>query len=131
VLNAPAWFRRPLALPQVFSWPLLLASIYLVGAAVVLLHRVGRPQGSFEDTTRLVTTGIYRFIRHPMYASLLALGWGAFLKNISLAGVALVIVLTVSACLTAKVEESENLSKFGQAYCEYMQKSRRFIPFLF
>ncbi len=131
VLNAPAWFRKPFGLPQVLSWTLLLAAIYLVIAAVVLLHRVGRPQGSFEDTTRLVTIGIYRLIRHPMYASLLALGWGAFLKSISIASAALVTILTISAYLTAKVEEAENLAKFGLAYRDYMQKTRRFIPFLF
>src|SRR5512143_3220850 len=94
VLNAPVWFRRPLGFPQVLSWPFLLASIYLPLAAVILLRRIGRPQGDFEATTQLVTSGIYRFIRHPMYASLLALGWGACLKQISTASVALVILLS-------------------------------------
>lgn len=130
ILNAPEWFRQPLAFPQVLSWPLLLAAIYLPVAAVVLLHRVGRPQGTFEDTTQLVTSGIYRYIRHPMYASLLALGWGAFLKQITFASVALVIILSVSAYLTARVEEGENLAKFGDAYQEYRRRTRWFIPFL-
>jgi len=131
VLNAPVWFHRPLGFPQVLSWPFLLASIYLPIAAVILLHRVGQPQGDFENTTRLVTSGIYRYIRHPMYAALLALGWGAFLKQISIPSVALVIVLSVSAYLTARVEEVENLAKFGSAYLEYQRKTRRFIPFIF
>ncbi len=131
VLNAPVWFRQPLGFPQVLSWPFLLASIYLPIAAVVLLHRVGRPQGSFEDTTQLVTSGVYRFIRHPMYASLLSFGWGAFLKQISIPSVALAVILTAAAYLTARIEEAENLAKFGSIYQEYMRKTRRFIPFLF
>lgn len=131
ILNAPVWFRAPFSFPQVISWLLLLASIYLVAAAVILLHKVGQPEGSFEDTTQLVTSGIYRFIRHPMYASLLALGWGVFLKDISILSGALTAVLTAAVYLTARTEEAENLAKFGQIYRDYMLKTRRFIPFLF
>ena len=36
---------------------------------------------AFENTVKLVEVGLYRFIRHPMYASLLLLAWGAFLKH--------------------------------------------------
>jgi len=130
VLNLPFWFTDPFNIPQVFSWPLLIASILLVAAAVVELRRVGKPQGRFEATTCLVKTGVYRYVRHPMYASLLTLGWGAGLKHLSWLVMGLLIILTVSAALTARVEEAEDLTKFGAAYEEYKRETRWFIPFL-
>jgi protein-S-isoprenylcysteine O-methyltransferase Ste14 len=92
VLNAPHWFVHPLDAQQILSWLLLSLSIVLVVWGVVLLRRLGRsrpttdksPEFKWENTERLVTTGVYRYIRHPMYSSLLFLAWGAFLKSVSL-----------------------------------------------
>jgi protein-S-isoprenylcysteine O-methyltransferase Ste14 len=84
-----------------------------------------------EKTTRLVTIGPYRFIRHPMYASLLYLAWGIFLKHITLLSVVLVIFASLLLVATAILEEKENLPYFGGAYAAYMQYTKRFIPFIF
>ena len=73
---------------QLASWALPLTSLLLAAHGFYLLRRVGKPDRSIEDatrlgiekTTRLVRSGAYRYIRHPLYASLLALAWGAFLK---------------------------------------------------
>jgi protein-S-isoprenylcysteine O-methyltransferase Ste14 len=107
--------------------------------AVVLLHRVGspRPAGeqssdyAWEHTGSLITTGIFRYIRHPMYASLLLLAWGAFLKSVSVTTSILVVVATLAVMATVRLEEVENLVRFGQAYRDYMERTRRFVPFLF
>jgi protein-S-isoprenylcysteine O-methyltransferase Ste14 len=130
VLNAPAWFAEPFVPRQIVSWLLLLASLGLVIHGFCLLRQIGRPQGSFENTTTLVETGAYRYIRHPLYSSLLGLAWGAFLKWPSLFGVALVLAATAALIATAKVEEGENLVKFGPAYHDYMQRTKMFVPFL-
>jgi protein-S-isoprenylcysteine O-methyltransferase Ste14 len=81
LLNLPVWFRDPLSARQLTSWFLGAVSIALVIEGFRLLRLIGQPsaaarQGSdfgFESTTTLVTVGAYRFIRHPLYASLLAL----------------------------------------------------------
>lgn len=130
ILNLPSWFMYAFEFPQILAWPLLIGSIWLVAAALVELRRVGKPQGSFEATTCLVKTGIYRYIRHPMYASLLTLGWGAGLKHLTFAVVALLTILTISVYLTARVEEAEDLEKFGAAYEAYKRETRWFIPYL-
>jgi protein-S-isoprenylcysteine O-methyltransferase Ste14 len=86
---------------------------------------------SFENTARLVESGLYRFIRHPMYSSLLFLAWGAFLKHITPLNT--VLIFTVSAFLTAcaRVEERENIRFFGATYDGYMKRTKMFIPWLF
>ena len=44
---------------------------------------------AFERTTKLVTSGIYKYIRHPLYSSLLLLAWGAFFKAPTQTGITL------------------------------------------
>jgi protein-S-isoprenylcysteine O-methyltransferase Ste14 len=98
-----------------------------------LLRVIGQPEpeGSFEDTTTLVTVGAYKYIRHPLYSSLLFLAWGIFFKNVSLLTTLLAVVATVSLVATARVEEQENVAKFGDSYTAYMQQTKMFVPFLF
>jgi len=131
LLNAEHWFSQPFALRQIISWGLLVGSLFLAVHGFRLLRVVGQPEGQIEDTTKLVTVGAYRYIRHPLYSSLLLLGWGAFLKAPSLAGLLLAGVATVALVATTRVEEAENLQKFGEAYAAYMETTRRFIPHLF
>ena len=59
------------------------------------------------------------------------LGFGAFLKHPGWLGAILVIVATFFLILTAKVEELENLSKFGVEYAAYMKKTKMFVHFMF
>lgn len=131
LLNLELWFSDPLSPLQIASWLLLLGSLILAVEGFWLLRRAGKPKGRLENTTRLVTTGVYRFIRHPLYGSLMLLGWGVFLKSPSLAEVGLAIVVSVFLALTAKAEERENLARFGNEYVEYMKRSWMFIPFVF
>jgi len=84
-----------------------------------------------EETTVLVMQGAFRYIRHPLYSSLLFLGWGIFFKDPSFIGSILVLAASAFITATAKVEESENINKFCNTYVEYMKKTKMFIPFLF
>jgi len=138
-LNVGAWFRDPFSPRQLISWVLLLASLLLAVHGFTLLSRVGKPDRTIEDparlgiekTTHLVRSGAYRFIRHPLYASLLALAWGVFLKAPSWLGLGLAALATGALYLTARVEERENLRNFGAEYADYMRETRGFIPFVF
>jgi protein-S-isoprenylcysteine O-methyltransferase Ste14 len=138
VLNADRWFHNPWSWHQLISWPLLLISGFLVIHGVSLLRKRGRPDAqrydetlvAFERTTVLVTTGIYRYIRHPLYSSLLFLAWGAFFKVPSWLGGLLALATTLFLVATAKVEEVENTQFFGPSYEEYMGQTKMFIPFI-
>lgn len=139
IVNFPMWEVDPFAPHQIASWTLLLISPTLAIHAVWLLSRQGSPNDlrsevellSFERTSLLVTTGAYRYIRHPMYAALLFLAWGAFLKDASAASAALVAGASVMLLLTALRDEAECREHFGTTYTEYMKTSKRFLPFLF
>ena len=139
LLNLDRWFYRPFSLHQLLSWPLLIASLFLVIDGFRLLRLVGQPDDARDDpsligiekTTTLVTVGAYRYIRHPLYSSLLFLAWGTFFKDPSWLGVFLALTATVFLTLTARIEEAENSRFFGAAYQSYIKQTKMFIPFLF
>ncbi len=140
LLNAPFWFTKPLSVPQLVSWSFGAASIALAVEGFRLFRVIGRPSSvagsttdlGFEKTTKLVTVGAYRFIRHPLYSSLLAFIWCAFLKRPSAtAGLVLAVCGTGFLVATSIREERENIVHFGPSYSAYMRQTWRFIPFLF
>jgi protein-S-isoprenylcysteine O-methyltransferase Ste14 len=139
ILNMPFWFDDPFSWNQSTSWPLLLCSLMLIIHSADLMFILGLPEGAvphspnlaFENTTRLLVVGAFRFIRHPMYTSVILLAWGVAMKNPTLQSLCLTLVVTVFLFATAKVEERENVERFGEEYRQYMKKSRMFIPFVF
>ena len=131
LLSAPYWFTDPLSPRQAFSWILLAGSAALAANGFAMLRRHGAPTGGIETTQTLVERGAYRWVRHPLYGSLLLAGIGAALKHVTPWSLGLVLILAGLLLATARVEERENLERFGQAYGDYMRRTRRFIPFLY
>lgn len=139
LLNLEVWFKDPFSWHQIISWCLLLVSLFLVAHGVHLLRQRGRPDRQREDallvgierTTALVTTGAYRYIRHPLYSSLLFLAWGVFFKLPSWVGALLAVSCTVLLVATARAEEVEDIRYFGPDYEAYRRRTKMFIPFLF
>ena len=138
LINHPYWFSNLFSPLHVLSWLLLVASIYFVIQSVLMLKKQGghaareeMPENhSFENTVNVVDDGLYKYIRHPMYSSLLFLGWGAFLKQITPLTVILVLFVTGFLIAAARVEEKENIRFFGNIYVEYMKRSKMFVPWL-
>ncbi|HUX38631.1 MAG TPA: isoprenylcysteine carboxylmethyltransferase family protein [Rectinemataceae bacterium] len=133
------WFGNLLAWHQLLSWFLLAVSLVPLAFGLRMLMARGKASKTergdpslfaFEKTTVLVTGGIYKYIRHPLYASLLFLSWGIFFKRPSLLGAILAICATFLLMATALADERECLVYFGDGYREYMKHSKRFIPFV-
>jgi protein-S-isoprenylcysteine O-methyltransferase Ste14 len=131
LLNLDHWLRDPFSAHQIVSWLLLLSSLALAVHGFYLLRAIGEPREGFEDTTTLVKVGAYKYIRHPLYASLLLLGWGAFFKDPSLLGGILVVAASAFLVATARVEEAENRQRFGADYAVYVKTTKMLVPFLF
>ncbi len=136
--NLPHWFDDPFSVRQIISWILLIYSVVLVVQSFYFFKKSGGSRErrnnetnfEFEDTTALIQEGIYKYIRHPMYGSLLFLALGAMFKYISFITISLALLTLVFVFLTARTEEKENINFFGDSYVEYMKKSKMFIPFI-
>jgi protein-S-isoprenylcysteine O-methyltransferase Ste14 len=138
LLNVDDWFHDPWSIRQLASWTLLALSGLLVIGGLYQLKRMGKPEEKrtepgllgWEKTTELITGGIFRYVRHPMYCSLLLLAWGIFLKSPTWPAVGLVAAASLFLWLTARFEEVEDIRYFGSAYRDYMRHSWMFVPFL-
>lgn len=139
VINLPYWFKDPFSLRQIFSWIFLFISIYLVYQSFTLLKKIGgagerkdfNANYKFENTTNLISNGIYKYIRHPMYSSLLFLCVGSLFKNLSGEAIIISFIAVIFLILTAKFEEKENIKFFGEEYILYIRRTKMFVPFLF
>ncbi|HPR32522.1 MAG TPA: isoprenylcysteine carboxylmethyltransferase family protein [Prolixibacteraceae bacterium] len=137
--NYRYWFTDPFSIPQFFSWFFLIVAVYMVLAGVVTMKKKGRAEKkardeehlfSFEATTALVSEGIFRYIRHPLYASLLFLNWGVFLKHFEIHLLVTAIASTIFLYITARYDEKECEEYFGEEYRLYRKRTRLFIPWI-
>jgi protein-S-isoprenylcysteine O-methyltransferase Ste14 len=139
ITNVGYWFINPFSIHQVISWIFLFLSVYLVIAGSILLKKEGKPNKNrnekglyqFEKTTVLVDSGVYRYIRHPLYSSLIFLTWGIFMKQTIWITFILSFISSAFLFLAAKAEERECQLFFGDQYSAYMKRTKRFIPLLF
>ena len=138
LLVVPRWIDAWTSPRQLASWVLITLSAYFALRGAYLLRTLGKPDAAqdgvelyaFEKTSCLVAAGLYRHVRHPLYASLLFLTWGFYLKHPANPELLLALSASLFLILAAKIDEIECLARFGDAYRAYMKTTRRFIPFL-
>ncbi len=99
-------------------------------AAMRNLNRQYTPGHAAHLPTEIVTSGPYRYIRHPVYTANLLMTGGVFLASGSLWLVANLIVLMVYYRFATHSEESSISAQFPE-YGEYMKRTGRFFPRMF
>ena len=127
-------YAIPLFRPFLFGAGILLI---LVGMAfrlyaIRILGKYFTGVVSIQTGQTVVENGPYHFIRHPSYTGALIsfLGFGLALTNwLSLGLVMLVTLFGYS--YRVHVEEQALVKGLGQPYREYMQHTKRFIPFIY
>jgi protein-S-isoprenylcysteine O-methyltransferase Ste14 len=130
LLNYRWWFTEPFSPIHIVSWLLLIFSIYPVTAGFILLKREGKPDNNFENTSALVKSGIYGYIRHPLYLSIFLLGTGIMLKYPGALQLIFGAANMVALVITALTEEKEMIARFGEDYRRYMKETKMFIPYV-
>ena len=130
LMNYQEWFKDPFSIIQIISWILLICSAILPVWGFYLLYKKGKPKDQIENTSLLVTAGLYKYIRHPLYLSLLLGGFGALLKDPGIVQIILAIINTIALIFTATVEEKEMLKKFGDEYADYIKNTKMFFPYI-
>ncbi|NYT01191.1 MAG: isoprenylcysteine carboxylmethyltransferase family protein [Methanosarcinales archaeon] len=122
------------ALPQWAGWlgvVLFSSSLWLLWRSHVDLGSNWSPKLEIGPDQTLVTGGVYSRIRHPMYAAhwLWALAQPLLLWN-WVAGPAFLVALLPLYLVRVSREEQMMLSRFGEQYREYMDRTGRIIPSL-
>lgn len=131
--NFPNWASYAAQLPLV----LLGAAVYAF--ALWLFRTSHRDLGhnwsitlEVRERHQLVTRGVYRIVRHPMYSAfwLMAVGQALLLSNV-VAGLAGLVGFGILYFLRIAEEERMMLNTFGEEYREYMKRTPRIIPRVF
>ncbi len=128
----PSWMAwSSVRLPEWLRWTGVGVGVIAGGLLIWTLRSLGRNLTDTVVTRRvhtLVTSGPYRWVRHPFYDalalaglanSLTAANWFLFLS-----GGLLIVLLIVRTC----TEEEKLVARFGDAYRTYMERSGRFLP---
>ena len=107
-------------------------AICLLWCSHAKLGRNWTPTPGIRNDHSLVTDGVYKYIRHPMYAAhwLWAIAQVFMLHN-WIAGYSFLIAIVPHYFMRVNEEEQMMLSQFGEEYRAYMEKTRRLIPRLF
>ena len=101
--------------------------LFATWARVVLGRNWGMPMTLHEDP-QLITSGPYRYVRHPIYTGLIAMWIGTSLSYpLTAIPGAFIIVYTV---FSAVREERDMEQRFPEAYPAYKQRSKMLLPFL-
>ena len=114
----------------------LCAGVACLGLGLELLRRSHRDLGRCWSNTlelrarhRLVTSGVYRHVRHPMYAALLLFGIGqALVLPNWIAGPSFLVAFAVLVLRRHAVEEAMMKGAFGAAYEAYAARTARLVP---
>lgn len=81
-----------------------------------------------SGTGKLVTNGIYRYIRHPQYSGFMLIIIGFLLQWPTLITLIMAPILSIMYRRLAIKEEKVMISKFGDEYKQYMNDVPRFFP---
>jgi protein-S-isoprenylcysteine O-methyltransferase Ste14 len=147
ILLVVAWIGFFIPLVWVFSSALSFADYplrvgpFIVGIACLvaglwLLHRSHADLGTnwsitleIREDHRLITDGVYRSVRHPMYTAffLHSVGQALVLPN-WVAGPSYLIAFAILFALRVHTEERMMIETFGDAYLAYMAKTKRLVP---
>jgi protein-S-isoprenylcysteine O-methyltransferase Ste14 len=109
-------------------------TVQMIAVALMIWARITFGRRSFHATASpteggLVTSGPYRFIRHPIYAAAIYLIWAGVLSH--LGWLSLLLGLAGSAGFAARMLAEEHLLKEQYpAYLEYASRTRRILPFV-
>jgi len=108
----------------------LILSGLIALAGFIALGRNLTPHPRPRTDGTLVRHGIYRFIRHPLYSSLIVgcFGWGLNWQSLPALGAALFLAWALDA--KARVEEHWLVERFPE-YADYARRVRRFIPWVY
>ncbi len=85
---------------------------------------------SLKEDHQLVTSGPYRFLRHPIYTGMLTGLLGSLLATFSPVWFYLLIVMIVTFIYRVHVEDNMMMQTFPEAYAAYKKKTKALIPFV-
>lgn len=130
-----------IAILAVYSYSLLLPGSMLLGLAsipgffllaaglmLVLVAIMSIRMQAFHPGKKLIATGVYAYIRNPMYSGVLLSCYGSAILAPSIPVIVYAVLLTCVLFSISLLEERELAARFGRRYLDYRNSVGRFVP---
>jgi protein-S-isoprenylcysteine O-methyltransferase Ste14 len=130
----PQALLRPILQNQIVIWLAAAVAACAFTLTYICWRRMGRSWRMGidpADQTALITTGLYAYVRHPIYAlsSLMMLATLAAIPSPLMAVIAVIHLVFLQ--WEARREERHLLAAHGENYADYCRKTGRFLPRVF
>jgi len=125
ILMLPPWITY-------MGTSLMILGIVIRQWSVAILGGFFSPTVGIQKGQKIVTTGPYRFVRHPSYTGsfFITMGFGIALQSLG----AIIVILCLSSFVFSyriKLEEHVLIAEFGNDYSEYSKKTKMLIPYIY
>jgi protein-S-isoprenylcysteine O-methyltransferase Ste14 len=109
------------------GWALAAVGVTVTVAAFPQLGGALTPLPEPRPGAELTTTGLYAWVRHPIYSGVLAMSWGWVLAHPTWGTAAAAAALSVLLATKARYEEGLLRQQFAD-YAQYAERTPRFVP---
>ena len=114
----------------ILSWLLIVLGFLIMFWPVIAFFSTRGTPIPFNPPPKLITTGLYAYVRNPMILGLFIfmLGLGILFGSLSLIFIFTPLFIAINVFYLKAIEEKEMEKKFGNAYLEYKKRVPMFIP---
>ncbi len=130
-------WQKPLWIAQPAAWRVVMGALFLTLGALLswtsarALGRQWRFDAGLNADHRLVQSGAYRLVRHPIYTSMLCMlvGTGLLVARLVLLAAAIAFFLTGTE-IRVRIEDRLLASRFGAEFDDYRRRVHAYLPFV-
>ena len=130
VVTGGAWSGALASVSSLLGLGLMLAGALLLGRGLMDLGANLTPLPYPRDDSRLVETGVYALVRHPLYGGLVVTSFGWAMVSTSLVTLLLAFVVLLFFDLKSRREEVWLAQRFA-GYEDYRRRTRRLVPWIY
>ncbi len=114
------------------AWLVIIFGFIIMFWPVIAFFSTRGTPVPFNPPPKLITTGLYAYIRNPMLSGMFIfmLGLGVLFGSLSLIFIFTPLFIVLNVLYLKAIEEKELEKKFGKAYLEYKERVPMFIPWL-
>jgi len=124
VLTKSVLGREPIAIGLQVA-----ALLFFLWARMTMGWRSFHATANPLESARLVTTGPYGLVRHPIYVSLWLFAWAGAADHLSALTVAMALVIAAGLLVRMILEEGLLRARFPE-YADYARRTKRIVPFV-
>ncbi len=105
-----------------------LAGLFLIISGYLAYSGLKTVFGGKIEEPKIINTGVFSIIRHPIYLSVILLDLGLIIFTFSFYSILIWVIIIIFYYKISKFEEKLLIARFGQEYEEYIKKVPMFLP---